>query len=376
MSKFITAKHIFNGHKMLSNMVIEIENGIIRRLIPLDNFSNSKKLKDFGSKIISPGFIDLQINGCNGILFNDSINIETIEEIHQNNLLHGTTGFLPTLITSDIKNITQSLKTVQKWFKIYGNSRGALGLHLEGPFISPQKPGIHPLEHIIKPHNEILSEIISYSKQFPIKMTIAPEVFTKDQIETLVNNNIILSIGHTNGTGEQIKNAFDYGATTVTHMFNAMSGLSARSPGAISAILSTKNIFVGVIADMLHVDPFNIKLLSDIKSNFTYLVTDSVTPRGTNIKEFYFAGKKLLVDGIKCVDDNGTLGGAILTMSKSVQNCVEICHIELEQALKMATLTPAKVLKQEKFAGQISSGSNANLITIDLKTFSCEKIFT
>lgn len=211
---------------------------------------------------------------------------------------YGATSYLPTLITSDFENIPVALEVLKQWFATYGNRRGVAGIHLEGPFISKEKKGIHPENFVIKPTDSLLAQIIPYARLFPIMMTIAPEHFTETQIKYLADNGIIVSVGHTNATYEQADAAFKNGASTVTHIFNAMHGLSGRLPGVVGAILNN-DCYAGIIADMLHVHKANIQIMTKVKPDHMFLITDAVTPVGTDLTEFNFAGKRLHVkDGI------------------------------------------------------------------------------
>lgn len=371
--KIFTARHIFDGNSLLKDHAILVDNGIIVGLVPSDQVSLQNITKDYGDNIITPGFIDLQINGCGGVLFNNNPDFNTLDTIYQTCLRYATTSYLPTLITCDFEQVINSLNAIKDWFSKYGDQRGVLGIHLEGPFIATGKKGIHPEKYIIKPNDYLLARIVSYRKFFPIKMTIAIEEFTLQQIKFLIDNRITLSIGHSNASFEQAKTAIEQGVITATHAFNAMSGLTARNPGVIGAILS-HNIYTGIIADMLHVNGANIKLLYDIKPDFNYLVTDAVTPMGTNISQFVFAEKTLYVKNRQCLDENGILGGAYLTMLEAVANCVRYCAIPVEQALKMATSIPAKVLGYDHALGYIAPGYRSNIVAINLFTLQCEII--
>lgn len=367
----ITAKYIFDGNNLLENKAIIIEKGIITQIIPDIGLTNTT-LKNYGDCIITPGFIDLQLNGCGGVLFNDDISLNTLETMYLTCLKYGTTGFLPTLITCEFSDVIKALEVLKTWFSQYKNSRGVLGVHLEGPFISPEKNGIHPKQFIIPPTNEYLKKIVTYNKYFPIKMTIAVEKFSHDQIKFLLDNDVILSIGHSNASYEQVTQAINLGLQCATHTFNAMSGLTGRSPGVIGGILNN-DIYNGIIADMLHVDKANIQLLAKLKPEHTFLVTDAVTPMGTtNITEFELGGTTLFVKDGKCTNQDGVLGGAILTMPKAVANCVSICQIDLAQALKMASQIPAKLLGYDRSIGKIATGYRADLITFDLQTHECQ----
>ena len=378
ITRLITAKYIFDGIKIHENMVIVIENGLIIDFITTNSSLTNKdytnlKLEDFGDTIISPAFIDLQHNGSGGVLFNDSISFETLSIMNKTNLQYGTLGFLPTLITSKYSDMVEALDIVAAWFNKFGNDHGVLGIHLEGPFLSKEKAGIHSINLICKPTKKMLNKIVSYSKKFPIKMTIAVEKFTDNQLKYLTDNGIILSLGHTNADYNTATHGLKSGIKCATHVFNAMSALTSRDPGTVGAVLNN-NCYVGIIADLFHVAPSNIELVHQIKGNQMFLVTDSVTPTGTTLNEFNLVGKHLIVKNGVCIDEYGTLGGAYLTMNQAVQNCVTTCNIKLEDALRMASLIPAKVIGLDKIYGKIKTGYKAKLIRINLQNFKCHII--
>lgn len=367
-TRIITAKAIFNGESLLTNKAIKMVDGIVVEIMDTDKIKYKDLTEDYGNSVICSGFIDLQLNGCGGVLFNDSISLETLEKMHQTNLRFGTTGYLPTLITADFNDVRRALKVVKAWFESYGNTRGVLGLHLEGPFISREKRGIHPEHLIIEPTDQLLTEIVAYAKYYPIMLTIAPEKFSSKQIKYLSESGVIVSLGHSNASVEEAITAFENGASTVTHIFNAMSGLTGRNPGLIGATILTSS-YMGLIVDLLHVDKANIKMLAKIKPDHTFLVTDAVTPTGTNMTEFDFAGKHLYVKEGKCVDENGTLGGAYLTMNEAIKNCVLSCEIKLETALRWATAVPASLLGLPEIVKL--NKSSGTLIALDLASYSC-----
>lgn len=367
--KAFSAKYIFDGEKLYDNQVVIVNNDLIKDIIDESNFSGI--VKYLGNGVITPGFIDLQLNGCGGVLFNQQISTNTLATMRKTWLKFGTTGFLPTLITCDFKDVISALNVTKEWFDKFGDKKGILGIHLEGPFISEIKCGIHPTRFIIKPTKDLLEQIVSYRKYFPIKMTIAVEMFSLDQIKYLVDSGIILSIGHSNADYKTAETAIKMGITTSTHMFNAMSGLTGRNPGVIGAILNS-NLHTGVIVDMLHVDSANIRLLQKVKQSQVYLVTDAVTPTGTDMTEFGFADKQLYVKDGKCIDKYEVLGGAKLTMNEAVRNCVENCSLSLEESLAMASTIPANVMGIDRLIGKIKIGYRADLIYMDLDNFECE----
>jgi N-acetylglucosamine-6-phosphate deacetylase len=368
-----TAKYIFDGDNLLSNMAVIVCNDIIMDIVSLNQISDKLQIINYGDCIITAGFIDLQINGCGGILFNDDISHSSLSTIHKICLQYGTTSFLPTLITCGFDDVLLALNTIKDWFAKYGANRGVIGLHLEGPFIAPDKKGIHQQQFIQLPKAKLLEQIVEYRQYFPIKMTIAPEVFTSSQIKFLIDNDIILSLGHSNASYEVAQNAINLGVKSATHMFNAMSGLVARSPGVIGAVLNS-NIYTSVIVDMLHVDKANIQLLNKIKATNTYLVTDAVTSMGTNMQQFNLYGKTIYVKNGMCIDKDGVLAGTNLNMLAAVTNCVNLCGIEITQALKMASLIPAQLMGYANYLGKIQIAYKSNLIMLDLNKQICQVI--
>ena len=370
-TKALTSKYIFDGTTIRENEVVLINEDTIIDIIPRANLQSTTTVTDFGDGIICPGFIDLQLNGCGGVLFNNAISCDTLEVMYQTWLKFGTTGFLPTLISSDFKDVVHSLQVIQQWFAQYGNTRGVLGIHLEGPFISKIKCGIHEKKYIVTPTDQLLQQIVAYRQFFPIKMTIAVEEFTQEQIQFLTANDIILAIGHSNATYAVAQQAIEWGVSSSTHMFNAMSGLTARNPGVIGAILNS-NIFTGIIVDMLHVDSANIQLLERVKSGYVYLVSDAVTSAGTDIEQFDLAGKTIYVNDGKCVDENGVLGGANITLNEAIRNCVKYCNLSLSSSLAMATSIPAQVLSVDNVLGRIKNGYRADLVYLNLDDFTCK----
>ncbi|MBY0378914.1 MAG: N-acetylglucosamine-6-phosphate deacetylase [Burkholderiales bacterium] len=365
--KLITAKYIFDGFDLLEGKALELVNGNVRRIVDLTEDPNCINL---GNGVVTPGLVDLQLNGCGGVLFNADISSNTLEVMYKTCLRFGTSSFLPTLITCDVPSIKKALTVVYEWVLKHGLNRGVIGIHLEGPFISKEKHGIHNQEYILQPQDELLDYIISYANQFPIKMTIAPEMFHVKQLKRLNEAGIILSVGHSNASYQVTKNAIDNGINTATHVFNAMSGLSGRNPGVVGAVLNN-DIYVGVIADLLHVNASNIELLYKIKGDKLYLVTDAVTPMGTTLKEFDLVGNHIYVKNGKCVDVNGTLGGANITMNECVRNCLEQCNIPLQSVLRMASTTPLKVMGLYDSHRKLQNESLDNWIFMELDNYQC-----
>ena len=314
--------------------------------------------------IVTPGFIDTQVNGGGGVLFNDAPNEETILQILNAHKKFGTTGILPTLISDDLEKVTLAINAVKG--AIQNGKSGILGIHLEGPFISPLKKGIHD-ESKFKILDDASIEILSALEIAPTLITIAPERHDINAIEKLANRPwTILAAGHTNATSEDMMKANEIGLSGLTHLYNAMSQISAREPGVVGYALEKRNLICGLIVDMVHVHAQNIRLAFDVLgARNLMLVTDAMNPVGTDDDYFMLYGKKIFVRDGSCFDDNGTLAGSALDMASSVRNSHFKVGIPLGQCLQMASETPARFLSLHDKIGSIRIGNNADLIHLD-----------
>ncbi|TKY84362.1 N-acetylglucosamine-6-phosphate deacetylase [Pectobacterium polonicum] len=370
----LTHSRIFTGHQILDNHAVVIADGLIEQICPLAELPAGIEQHDLGSAFLSPGFIDLQLNGCGGVQFNDSldtISVKTLEIMQQANERSGCTSFLPTLITSSDAFMKHSIGVMRDW--LAQNQYQALGLHLEGPWLNVLKKGTHDPAFIRKPTQELVDFLCANADAIT-KITLAPEEVEPSVIRQLTAAGIIVSAGHSNATWEQAKQGFSAGIRFATHLFNAMPYLTGREPGLVGAIYDAPEVYCGIIADGRHVDWANIRNSKRIKGDKLVLVTDATAPAGADIDQFIFAGKTIYYrDGI-CVDEHGTLSGSALTMIEAVRNSVEHAGIALDEAIRMATLYPARAIGVDKQLGSIESGKVANLTVFDrdyhiLKTF-------
>ena len=370
----LTHSRIFTGHQILDNHAVVIADGLIERICPLAELPAGIEQHDLAGAFLSPGFIDLQLNGCGGVQFNDSldtISVKTLEIMQQANERSGCTSFLPTLITSSDAFMKHSISVMRDW--LAQNQYQALGLHLEGPWLNVLKKGTHDPAFIRKPTQELVDFLCANADAIT-KITLAPEEVEPSVIRQLTAAGIIVSAGHSNATWEQAKQGFSAGIRFATHLFNAMPYLTGREPGLVGAIYDATEVYCGIIADGRHVDWANIRNSKRIKGDKLVLVTDATAPAGADIDQFIFAGKTIYYrDGI-CVDEHGTLSGSALTMIEAVRNSVEHAGIALDEAIRMATLYPARAIGVDKQLGSIESGKVANLTVFDrdyhiLKTF-------
>lgn len=335
-------------------MDIHIKNGIIH-----DIGEDLKGNIIETSGIISAGFIDTQVNGGGGVLFNDEPNKQGIEIIYNAHAKFGTTSMLPTLISDDIEKIEFAQNAVST------SHDGILGIHIEGPFINAIKKGIHDETKFKILNNEYIQKLTRLKTKLTL-ITLAPELQAKGAIEKLVNNGAIISAGHTNATAEDLMHAVEEGLTGFTHLYNAMSGLSAREPGTIGYALSFPLAYSGIIIDLAHVHPRNVRFAYDcLSARSLMIVTDAMSVVGTNLKEFELYNKRITIENDTCYDENGVLAGSALNMAKAVKNAHEKIGIPLGAALQMASETPARFLGLNDKIGTIKIGYNADLIVLN-----------
>ncbi len=353
---------IYTGSDVLTDHAVVIENELIKKVCPISELPEGIEVRDLDGVNLSPGFIDLQLNGCGGVMLNDEITAETMQIMHKANLKSGCTSFLPTLITSSDEDMRAVITAAREYHNQYQNQ--SLGLHLEGPYLNVAKKGIHNVDHIRKSDSEMI-ELICENSDLVAKVTLAPELNDPEHIERLHKAGVVVSIGHTNATYAEARQGFESGITFATHLFNAMTPMVGREPGVVGAIYDTPDVYAGIIADGFHVDYANIRIAHKIKGEKLVLVTDATAPAGADMEYFIFVGKKVYYRDGKCVDENGTLGGSALTMIEAVQNTVEHAGIALDEALRMATLYPATAIGVESKLGRIKKGMVANLAVFD-----------
>ncbi|MFZ3388681.1 MULTISPECIES: N-acetylglucosamine-6-phosphate deacetylase [Buttiauxella] len=370
----LTHGRIYTGHEILDDHAVIIANGLIERVCPRSDLPAGIETRDVGGAIIAPGFIDVQLNGCGGVQFNDSadaVTVETLEIMQKANERSGCTSYLPTLITSSDELMKQGVKVMREYLAKYQHQ--ALGLHLEGPWLNMVKKGTHNPSFVRKPDAELV-DFLCQNADVITKVTLAPEMVGPEVISKLVASGIIVSAGHSNATVKEAKVGFRAGITFATHLFNAMPYITGREPGLAGAIFDEPDVYCGIIADGLHVDYANIRTAKKVKGDKLCLVTDATAPAGANIDEFIFAGKTIYYRDGLCVDENGTLSGSALTMIEGVCNLVEHAGIALDEVLRMATLYPARAMGVEQQLGTIEAGKVANLTTFT-RDFKITKTF-
>ncbi|HIF9106599.1 TPA: N-acetylglucosamine-6-phosphate deacetylase [Photobacterium damselae] len=358
----ITNVNVFDGVEIHHNQIIIIENDTITKVIS-NNETMDMQLPDVQidgkGYLATAGFIDLQLNGCGGVLLNTDPSLKTLDIMNKTNLKTGTTQFLPTFITSDQQAMENIVSIVGELDQ--PETHGVLGLHLEGPFISIEKKGAHRQEFI----RELDLPTARFFAQNADKirvLTVAPENTSQEAIDIVRNAGITVSLGHTNATYAQVceKN----GLEMATHLYNAMTPLGSREPGVVGYIFDKKP-HAGIIVDGIHADYPSVRIAHQLMGEKLFMVTDAVTPAGTDMTEYDMAGVKAYVTNGKCHYEDGTIAGAAITMIEGVRNLIQHVGLSREEALRMASLYPAKAIKIDDSYGKITEGYKANIVLLN-----------
>ncbi|WP_265469460.1 N-acetylglucosamine-6-phosphate deacetylase [Haemophilus parainfluenzae] len=351
---------IYTKNEVLRDYAVVIEGEYIQSVIPLNELESGIKTIDLQGHNLTAGFIDLQLNGCGGVMFNDQTSVETLEIMQATNLKSGCTSFLPTFITAPDEDIKRAVSIMREYLNKHKNQ--ALGLHIEGPYLSLEKKGVHRPEYIREATPE-MKDFLCDNADVITKLTIAAENPTVQYISDFVKAGIIVSIGHSNATYEVAKAAFHKGATFATHLHNAMSPISSgRAMGVVGAVLDS-DVYTGIIVDGVHVNFGNVRLDKKAKGDKLCIVTDSLAAAGAppELETFTFVGKPIYVKDGRCYDANGTIAGASITMMESIKNAVEYVEIPLAEAIRMSNLYPARAIGVDERLGSVEAGKVANL---------------
>ncbi|MBL4940646.1 MAG: N-acetylglucosamine-6-phosphate deacetylase [Colwellia sp.] len=354
------AKRLFDGQNFIDDQVLTITNGIISAI---DSNTNDVDIKATG--LVVPGYIDLQVNGGGGVLFNDSPSVDKLKTIMTAHAKFGTTAMMPTLITDKIAVMVQAADAVAQ--AIVAKVSGIIGIHFEGPHLSLAKKGTHCAE-LIRPISELEWQVLSRQDIGQVMVTLAPETVSPTDITRMVKLGIKVCLGHTNANFATAQQAVDAGATGFTHLFNAMSPLQGREPGVVGCALLNDHTQAGLIVDGHHVDFASCKLAIKTKpAGGIFLVTDAMPPVGTDMKEFPLYDKTVYVENGKLTSTTGELAGSSLDMATAVKNTHLSLKIPLDESLRMASLYPAQYLyaNQPLIRGQLKVGMQADMVILN-----------
>jgi N-acetylglucosamine-6-phosphate deacetylase len=367
----MTIFRFFNGHvvtptSVLNGATIVVEDGRIAQIGASTSEDLNVAAIDLDGGWLMPGFIDTQVNGGGGVLFNDTPTVEGIAAIGAAHRPFGTTAFLPTLISDTPDVIALALDAVDA--AIEAGVPGVLGIHIEGPVISPARKGIHDPTRFQDLDDELLA-LLTRPRLGRVMVTLAPERVTAAQIATLTTAGVLVSIGHSDADHATASAGMAAGITGVTHLFNAMSPLVHRAPGVVGAVLDDHAVYCGIIVDGFHVDDAVLRIALRARPHDRFmLVSDAMPCVGAADKSFVLQGREIHVENGRCVGADGTLAGSDLDMAGAVRNTVDRLGVAPEIAAAMAATYPAAFLRLSQERGTLQVGRTADwvMLTRDL----------
>lgn len=354
---------LFDGETLEKDRMVLLDGGRIVAAVPAGDPPAGVAVTDLPEgALLAPGFVDVQVNGGGGVLFNDDPSPAGAAAIVAAHRRHGTTGSLPTLITDHPEVLAACLANAPAIASV----PGVLGLHLEGPFVNPARKGVHREDLIRRPGAADLEALAGLAHAGRSMVTLAPERMPDGFVRALARHGVRISIGHSEASAEAVEAAVRDGATAVTHLFNAQSPVQARAPGVVGAAMASGALFVGIIADGLHVHPASLKAaFRAIGPDRLMLVTDAMPSVGAASDRFRLMGREVRLENGRLTTADGTLAGAHLGMDEAVRNAVSMMGASLAQALVMASRTPARFLGLADSHGRVAPGYAADLVALD-----------
>lgn len=343
----------FEAGQLVTGATILIADGLIQDITTADAPLGYETIDAEGA-YISPGFIDLQIYGSGGNLFSAYPTAATLAQMEGDLYRKGTVGFLACVATNSIEIFQQAIAAA-KAYKPF--AKGFLGLHLEGPYLNPKRLGAHPAKYVHKATLEEVKLLLDEADGVVKMMTLAHELQDDAVINYLLDQGIVLSLGHSDADFDQANHAFSSGFTTTTHLFNAMPSIHHRNPNLPAAVFNHPSAMASIIADGAHVDFEMVKMSYKLMKERLFLITDAVT--ACTIGPYQHQ-----LEGSRYVTPEGTISGSNITLLDAVRNCVQHCDIPLSDALNMASTYPARVLKRQDSLGTIAPGKAAGLLLL------------
>jgi N-acetylglucosamine-6-phosphate deacetylase len=346
------------------DLAVVIDGERISELLPSDHPRlREMPQQDLHGAMLLPGFIDTQVNGGGGVLFNDAPTVETIRRIGAGHRRFGTTGFLPTLISDDVAVMRAALIAVEQ--ALAEGVPGLLGIHLEGPYLAPARKGVHDAKYFHAPGSDELALLCAPHRGVRL-LTLAPEQVPAESLAALVAAGVVVCAGHTAADYATTRAALAAGVRGFTHLFNAMTPFGSREPGVIGAALDDANSWCGIIADGHHVHPASLRVAIAAKARGKMLlVTDAMPPVGADDPTYVLNGETIIVKDGVCQTANGVLAGSALDMAGAVRNTVQMVGLPLDEAVRMASTYPAEFLGLGDTHGRIASGFQADLVVMD-----------
>jgi N-acetylglucosamine-6-phosphate deacetylase len=355
MRQALTNATVYTGKQTLTGVAVLTSKGKIDGFAYDNDIPSGYDVRDLKGNTITAAFIDLQIYGGNGFLFSADPSFEAIEATKNYCIQGGATKFLLTVATNSNEVYSKSIAVAKQYLKEGG--KNFLGLHIEGPWISPEKRGAHKLEFIHSPTLEEVKSLVEEAEGSVKIITLAPETVDEKIVDYLQQSGIIVSAGHSNATYQQAMKGFEK-IGIATHLFNAMSPFQSRAPGMVGAIYDHPSVISSIVADGIHVDFAALRISKKILGDRLFLITDAVAETSSGPYQHIFKTDRYVIP-------DGTLSGSALTIMKAVKNCVQHMGVELEEALKMGSLYPAKVIRMENEVGLIEKNYEASFVVFD-----------
>jgi len=357
----VVAERVFDGTAVVHKAAVIIEGPRILAVVPRGDVPANmpRRVLPEGACLV-PGFIDVQVNGGGDVLFNDNPTPEGIRAIATAHRRFGTTALLPTLITDAPETMASAIAAVAA---LAGKEPAILGIHLEGPFLSPERPGVHAVRHIRAPSNDDLALLTAPRSSITV-VTLAPERAPSGFMRALADAGVRVCLGHSMATYAETRAAMAEGLSGFTHLFNAMPGLGSRDPGPIAAALESETAWFGMIVDGVHVHPATLRVALRGLAR-PILVTDAMPPVGGKHMGFTLYGEEITVRDGQCTRQDGTLAGSVLDMASALRNCVRLLGVPLETALRFATTNPAEFLGLGHWLGRLAAGYRADMVALD-----------
>ena len=364
MTSAIVNARIFDGDSLANDHAVIIEGDKVSQILPQSQLPKGIEVSaDLQGDYLVPGFIDLQVNGGGGVLFNSAPTVDAIRTMGEAHRKYGTAGFLPTLITDSFDVMRKAVSAVTE--AIDTGVPGVLGVHLEGPFLNPEKKGAHD-EHKFCVIDEQGLEIITSLKRGKTLVTVAPERTTSDMIQRISAQGVIVCAGHSTANYEQTKEALNAGIAGFTHLYNAMTPLQSREPGMVGAALEDERSWFGIIADGHHMHPAAFRVAVAAKrEGGAVLVTDAMPSVGAENKSFVLNGETISAVNGRCYNAAGSLAGSDLDMATAVRNAIRFARVSWLEAVRMASLYPAQALGVDDVLGYIKPGYRASFAALN-----------
>jgi N-acetylglucosamine-6-phosphate deacetylase len=372
MKKALLGSQIFCGERFYDHHALLIDGNSIIEIVDEKNIPNAFNKIELDQGILAPGFIDLQVNGGGGILFNNSPTKESLNTIINAHQFFGTTSIMPTVISDSIKVLTKCTRAVTQEIK---KNSALLGIHIEGPFFSLKYRGVHQKKYISKLSSEYL-DLFSSLKEFPVILTLAPECISIKDLNHLASLGLKIMAGHTDASYDELEQAAKNNLNGFTHLFNAMSQISAREPGAVGAALDFDNLYASIIVDLHHVHRSLIELAYQKKPiGKLFFISDSMATINHGEPTFELYDEVVSEQNGRITNAEGKLAGSSITQIDAVKNAYQKCNIPLDHALAMASRYPAKFIGVDQYLGSLKPNYRADLVHFD-SNFKVNNVWT